>query len=254
MGWFGVNGEDFLPAASVWRAFAADPDVVAVNDTPLASATVNGHSVWVFSHQPVASSRPLPVVTLSGHMPWTPGEIALAPDTAREIKAKVGDTLTFAGTGQSLLRVTGIAFVPDEASGYAKGAWITGDGFRALFPGNSFAYHQMHVTLRPGADAATVIDRATATLARTANLPSAASFGFLPAQLPRQAQQLHNIRTLPLGPGLLPRRPRHRGHRTRPGQRGAAAPARPGDPTCHREHAQTVRARRHQITPRRRVR
>jgi ABC-type lipoprotein release transport system permease subunit len=198
MGWFGVDGVDFIPAASVWRAFTTDPDVVAINDTPIATATVNDHSVWVSSYRPVAPSRPLPVVTLSGRMPGTPGEIALGPDIAQQIGAAVGDTLPFTGTRRVLLRVTGIAFVPDEAGGYAKGAWITGDGFGALFPGDSFAYHQIHVALRPHADAGTVIGRVTAALGRPANSSSTAPFGFLPAELPRQAQQLRNILTLPL--------------------------------------------------------
>ncbi|CAI7975398.1 putative ABC transport system permease protein [Frankia sp. Hr75.2] len=196
-GWIGFNGTDFAPARQVLDAFAADPDVVAVNDTRVGVATVSGLPVHVFTHQPAVAGRPLPAVTLSGRMPVAPDEIALAPQTVRETGAKVGDTLTFAGTARAPMRLTGVALVPEGGVSYAKGAWTTGDGYRALFPGGSFTYHQIHASLRSGANAKVVSQRISAVLGGK----NAAKFG--PAGLPREAQQLRNVRGLPLALGVF---------------------------------------------------
>jgi ABC-type lipoprotein release transport system permease subunit len=193
-GWIGENGRDFKDPGPLWRALAADPDVVAVNDTRIGVANANGLPVDVFGHQPGGAARPLPVVTLSGRMPTAPDEIALAPDTAHETGAQLGDTLTFAGRGRAAMRVTGIAFVPSGGyGGYAKGAWTTGGGFRALFPDGSFTYHFGHVALREGADAEAVSERILTALGGPWELR--------PARLPREIQQLRNVRVLPLALG-----------------------------------------------------
>ncbi|SQD97776.1 conserved membrane hypothetical protein [Parafrankia sp. Ea1.12] len=196
-GWVGFNGADFAPTRQVLDAFTADPDVVAVNDTRVGVATVSGLPVHVFTHQPAVAGRPLPTVTLSGRMPVAPDEIALAPQTVRETGAKVGDTLTFAGTARAPMRLTGVALVPEGGVSYAKGAWTTGDGYRALFPGGSFTYHQIHASLRSGANAKVVSQRISTVLGGQ----NAAKFG--PAGLPREAQQLRNVRGLPLALGVF---------------------------------------------------
>jgi hypothetical protein len=199
-GWAGYNGKDFTPFEPIREAFTADPDVVAVNDTRVGEATANATPVEIFSHDPGGDGRPLPVVTLSGRMPAAPFEIALAPETARETGAEAGDTLTFAGTAQAPMRVTGVAFTPGSGggSGYAKGAWVTAEGYRALFPNGSFSYHQIYVALRPGVDAGAVRQRVWAALSGEG---STAEFGVV--DLPREAEQLHNVRMLPLALGVF---------------------------------------------------
>jgi hypothetical protein len=197
-GSIGANGEDSQPPESIWRAFAAEPDVVAVNDTRLGAVTVNGLVVDVFSYQPAVAGRPMPTVTLSGRMPAAADEIALAPDTADQAGARIGDTLTFTGKARAPMRVTGIAFVTGGPNGgYANGAWTTGQGYRALFPDGSYNYRDFFAALRPGADAEAVAERVMATLGGPGK-----SLDIRPvARLPREARQLNNVRVLPLALG-----------------------------------------------------
>jgi FtsX-like permease family len=195
-GWIGYNGQDFTPGKPIWDAFAADPDVAAINDTRVGTATVNTIPINVFSHHPVAAGGSLPVVTLAGRMPVAPDEVALAPGTVQASGVGVGGTITFVGTARAPMRVTGVAFVPDGASSYAKGAWATADGYRALFPDGAFTYHQFYVALRPGARADAVTGRVSAALGTR---KGAAEFG--PVTGPREAVQLRNIRGLPLALG-----------------------------------------------------
>jgi FtsX-like permease family len=198
-GWLGYNGQDFTAAQPVWDAFAADPDVVAVNDTLVDETSIAGTSFEVFSLRPLRPDRPMPVVTLSGRMPEGPGEIALAPTTLRAVGVKIGDTVTVGGaTGQTRMSVTGTAFTLDGGISYAKGAWTTAAGYQSLF-GDSFIYHQIYATLRPGTDAVAVSGRIASHLRGGGE--STAQFG--PAVGPKEAARLRNIRNLPLALGVF---------------------------------------------------
>ncbi len=185
--WFGENDEHFLPEEelpALLAAVAADPDVEAVNDSRIGSADIDGVSAAVYSYAPVRDGA-LDVVVLEGRMPVRPDEIALAPVTAEAIGAAVGDEVDPAGTGTST--ITGIAFVPDGAhNDYTTGAWITRDGYDALFA-DAFKFHETHVALRPGADAAAVAAR----LAETTGLELA------PPEPPTPVAEIRQIRTLP---------------------------------------------------------
>ncbi len=178
MGWIGAGGEDFNPRPPA--EWSRDPDVRAINDTRVGVISTRSASVPVFTHE-----QPFPVVVLSGRMPGAPGEIALAPDSARQIGAKIGDLLPVKGRATGSLQVTGIAFVPEGPhNGYAVGGWLTGDGFQRLFPDGYFKFHFSLFALRPGAD-----------------LAKWTAAGLEPAAVPMQVKQIGNILVPPLALG-----------------------------------------------------
>src|SRR6185437_1417942 len=111
----------------------------------------------------------VPVVLTAGRMPAAPGEIALAPTTARELHAAPGSKIRLAGgDAQRAVRVTGIGFVPPGPhNGYADGAWLTPAGFDRIFSGTHYAFkfHAATVALRPGANVAAVARRLNADAA-----------------------------------------------------------------------------------------
>ena len=186
--WFGENGQHFLPEeelAALMAAVAADTDVEAVNDSRIGSAEIDGVSAAVYSYAPVGDGA-LDVVVLEGRMPGGPDEIALAPDTAAAAGAAVGDSVDPTGTGA--VTVTGIAFVPDGAhNDYTTGAWVTRDGYDALFD-DGFKFHEVHVALRPGADPAAV----------AARLSETTGLGLEQPEPPTPVAEIRQIRTLPV--------------------------------------------------------
>jgi ABC-type lipoprotein release transport system permease subunit len=161
-GFVGFGDQDIAPAGDRARVAAADPDVRAVNDTRVDVATVGRRPVTVFSLDPVAGPPPS-IQVLSGRLPATPGEIALAPGAASRVGASVGDLLPVAGSDRSAgvlpMRLTGLAFVPqDPHTTYDEGGWVSAAGYRALFRAG-FKYHEILVETRSGADASAVSAR-----------------------------------------------------------------------------------------------
>ncbi|GLX94129.1 ABC transporter permease [Herbidospora sp. NBRC 101105] len=174
----GFDGDEVIPADSV-RAWAADPAVASATETTVGVVTVGSTPVTVFT-------RPgsLPLVAIEGRPPSGPGEIALAPDSARTIGAGVGDTLTVRAYAAADLTVTGIVFVPENPhNGYADGAWLSGDGYARLFPNGYFKFRETLLALRPGADPAEVSARLGA--------------GTLPPMEPGALDRLRNVQALP---------------------------------------------------------
>lgn len=150
-------------ADAVLAAVAADPDVGAVNDSRIGSATAAGETVAVFSLDPVVG-RFDPVV-LAGRLPEQAGEVALAPYTAEALGAGPGDRVELTGStdGARELAVTGLAFLPESAENYYNvGAWATAAGFGDLFDGDTL--RTAHIVLRAGADPDAVADRLSSEL------------------------------------------------------------------------------------------
>jgi hypothetical protein len=194
----GFNGEDGGPVDEVLRMAAADPDVVAVNNTRVGVTTIAGSSVTVFSLDPVG--RPLSIPMVSGRLPSAPDEIVLAPGSARYAGAEAGDVITVAGRGDggSRFRVTGTAFVPqDPHTGYNDGGWVTRAGYDALFPDGFFKYHEARIALRPGADAAAVLDRLNTAVGDRVFYDSYKEFPLPPVD------RFHSVRVLPLALGVF---------------------------------------------------
>jgi len=195
-GWTGQDGVDFVPAARLQMAYAADPDVVGVNDTRYGVAAVGGRSLDVYSDDPVGG-KALPAAVLTGRMPALPGEIALAPATAKKLGASIGERLTVTGSGpagvSATLTVTGIAFSPGQNDdGFDTGSWIVAGDYHRLFPDGLFSYHLFLVAVRPGASAQGVLDRVATTLTR-AGLTSNAGL----MTEPRRAEEMRNIQAIP---------------------------------------------------------
>jgi hypothetical protein len=181
----GFNGFDFADTASVVAAVAADPDVVAVNDTRMDVAQVNDVAVSMFAIDP--ADRPVTLVFTSGRAPTGTGEVALAPTTADSAGLRIGDTALFAGpTGTRELTVTGIAFVPaGPHNDYDSGGWMTREAYDILFDGHKF--HFLLIDLRDGADIAAATERIAGL-----GIP------LEPPQAPTQVAELRQVRVMPL--------------------------------------------------------
>jgi FtsX-like permease family/MacB-like periplasmic core domain len=184
-GFVGYNGFDFADTSEILPAVAADPDVVAVNDTPMDVAQVNDVAASLFAIDPV--DRPIDLVLTAGRAPAGTDEVALAPTTAKAAGLDVGDKALFTGTlGTRQLTVSGIAFVPaGPHNDYDSGGWVTADGYHALFDGHKF--HFVLVDLRDGADFDAVNER-TAGL----GLP------LDPPETPTQVLELEQVRAIPV--------------------------------------------------------
>jgi ABC-type lipoprotein release transport system permease subunit len=181
----GYNGFDFAPTDEVLPAILADPDVVAVNDTPMDVAQVNDVAVSLFAIDPV--DRPIDLVVTSGRAPAGAGEVALAPTAAKAAGLDVGDTARFAGTlGTRELTVSGLAFVPaGPHNDYDAGGWVTAGGYETLFDGHKF--HFVLIDLRDGAD----VDAVAARFAEV-------GLSLEPPQVPTQVAELRQVRAMPV--------------------------------------------------------
>ena len=193
--YMGFGDRDVAPAADLLRAAAADPDVLAVNDTRVDVATVERRPVTLFSIDPVAGHPPS-IQVLSGRLPATPGEIALAPGVASRTGVSVGDVLTVAGRHPAAgtpMRLTGLAFAPqDPHTTYDEGGWVSAGGYRALFTDRLFKFHEIRVEVRAGASASAVRDRLNAAVGADD------AFILLLDDIPVDEQQrFHGIAVLP---------------------------------------------------------
>ena len=197
---YGVDGQDFAPAAAASRAAAADRDVTGLLDLRIASAQSGRVSIESYTYAPVDGER-VPMVLTAGRMPAGPGEIALAPTTARELHVSVGSAIRLdGGPSTRTMTVSGIAFVPlGSHNGYDQGAWLTPGGYDRLFAGAyyAFKFHGAVLSLRPGADVAAVARRLDATV-RAATHAQGVVFT-PPTGLP--VQELEDVSVLPLALG-----------------------------------------------------
>ena len=197
---FGEDGQDFAPAGQASRAAAADRDVTGYLDLRIAGAQAGRVSIESYTYAPVDGKR-VPVVLTAGRMPAGPGEIAIGPTTARQLRAGVGSAVRLAGgAAPRTLTVSGIAFVPAGShNDYDQGAWLTPGGYDRLFAGAHYAFkfHAALLTLRPGADVAAVASRLDATVAKATH---AQGIAFTPPE-PLPVQQLQDVSVLPLALG-----------------------------------------------------
>jgi hypothetical protein len=194
---FGFNGQDFGPAEPALRAAAADRDVTGVDDARIGGAQSGRFSVESYTYDPVGGKR-LPVVLLAGRMPAGPGEIALAPVSARQLHARPGSVIRLAGGGSPRAeRVTGIGFVPvGPHNDYADGAWLTPAGFGRLFAGSHFRfkYHAAAVSVRPGASLPAVARRLDAAAAKAGD----PGLTFTPPAPLQDVQIIQDLEVLPV--------------------------------------------------------
>ncbi len=137
---YGEDGQDFAPAGAASRAAAADRDVTGFLDVRIAGAQ-SGRGLDRELHLRPGGRQAGPMVLTAGRMPASPGEIALAPTTARELHAGVGSAVRLAGGAAArTMTVSGIAFVPTGShNSYDQGAWLTPGGYDRLFAGAHYA-------------------------------------------------------------------------------------------------------------------
>jgi FtsX-like permease family len=197
---YGVDGQDFAPAGAASRAAAAARDVTGFLDLRIASAQSGRVSIESFTYAPV-DGKQVPMVLTAGRMPAGPGEIALAPTTARELHAGVGSAIRLdGGPATRTMTVSGIAFVPTGPhNGYDQGAWLTPGGYDRLFAGAyyAFKFHAAVLSLRPGANVAAVARRLDATVSAATH--SQAIMFTPPSGLP--VAELEDVSVLPLALG-----------------------------------------------------
>jgi FtsX-like permease family protein/MacB-like protein len=197
---YGVDGQDFAPAGAASRAAAAGRDVTGFLDLRIASAQSGRVSIESFTYAPV-DGKQVPMVLTAGRMPAGPGEIALAPTTARELHAGVGSAIRLdGGPATRTMTVSGIAFVPTGPhNGYDQGAWLTPGGYDRLFAGAyyAFKFHAAVLSLRPGANVAAVARRLDATVSAATH--SQAIMFTPPSGLP--VAELEDVSVLPLALG-----------------------------------------------------
>ena len=198
---YGQDGQALAPAAVVARVAAADRDVTGYLDVRIGGAQSGLVSIESFTYAPVDGKR-VPVVLTAGRMPASPGEIALAPTTARSLHAGVGSTVRLTGGSARALTVSGIAFVPTGPhNDYDQGAWLTPGGYDRLFAGAHYAFkfETAAVSLRPGANAAAVAARLDAAVAAATHTQGIEFFP--PTGLP--VQELEDVSVLPLALGAF---------------------------------------------------
>jgi ABC-type lipoprotein release transport system permease subunit len=119
----------------VRTALAQDPDVEAVMLMATIQARIGQESIYVLGMEPIRGSL-VPAV-LEGRLPTGEDEIALGRTSAREIGARVGDTVQAQLADASVdFRVTGIVVVPGLGAneGIGTGGVATIGGVRRLSP------------------------------------------------------------------------------------------------------------------------
>jgi predicted lysophospholipase L1 biosynthesis ABC-type transport system permease subunit len=188
----GKAGSDWAPAGGTFAAILRDPDVVAVNDTRVAVAQAGDISITMSTYR-AAGAEPLPVVLDSGRLPAAADEVVLAPTTAHDLGVRVGATVHLRGTRSAAATVSGIAFVPEGShNDYDEGGWLTPGGYDRLFDG--FKYHNVLVSVRPGADVQAVYTRLQQAAAR---LGGGGPAVFEAARVPTQVAEIQDVRLLP---------------------------------------------------------
>ena len=192
----GYNGDDLVPADEVLPVLAADPDVLAVNDSRQGVVEAGTVDIPVFTLAPV--STPPSIVLTDGAVPASPADVTLAPGTADALGAEVGDEVRLVGSRSSgTFVVRGIGFVPEGShNSYDTGAWMTRGGYESVIDG--FKFRNADVAVRPGADLAVVGERLGAAVAVAIGSPEAAPQLLSPRPPPSRLAELRQIERVPL--------------------------------------------------------
>jgi hypothetical protein len=173
-----------LSVADGTKVLAATPDVSAFALRSRVPSAVNGVDAPLYAVESLQGD--IHFVTLRGRAPQSADEVALGPNTATKIRARIGDEVAAGRSGQ-VFEVTGITLLAQTPhSSFDEGALLTPMGFRRAV-GDGLSVDEALIRLRPGAP----ID---------ADINELASKGFgatLPIQPPDVANLAH-VRSLPL--------------------------------------------------------
>jgi ABC-type antimicrobial peptide transport system permease subunit len=171
--------------------------VTGVDDARIGGAQSGQVSIESFTYAPVAG-KAMPTVMVSGRRPAARDEIVLAPVTAKQLQATTGSVIKVTGgTGPVTERVSGLGFVPaGPHNDYSTGAWLTSAGYNRLFAGAhySFKFHAAVVSIRPGADVATVARHLNREAARAGD----PGMTWTPPDPIGAVQEIQDLKVLPL--------------------------------------------------------
>ncbi len=192
---FGENGEG-VPAKPVLAALVQEGAIAGANDALVAVAESGSESITTYTYDPVGAAPA--VVLTSGRLPDGPGDVVLAPTTARNLRLSSGDPVVLTGRAgrEASFAVSGVGFVPQGFhNNYDEGAWVAPSGYERLFPADSgsgvfFKSHEAQLTLAPGAGLDSL-----QTVA--AELPMGEQVAFYPLEPPSQVAEIQDIRVLP---------------------------------------------------------
>ncbi len=202
-GWSGENGHDLGPVDKVLAALATSRDVIGLNDSKSSVAQSGELSITTYTYAPVGGKR-LHVVLTAGRMATGPGDIVLAPTTARQLRARVGSTIPLIGGARQVsARVTGIGFVPEGPHNeYDSGAWMTRAGYARVFAGAAFAFkfRGYQIELRPGVSTAAAARRLNAL---ASPVTGGQDLGLAPPALPQALLEVRDVAVLPFALGAF---------------------------------------------------
>jgi hypothetical protein len=196
-GWSGENGRNFGPVNKLMAILATSRDVVGLNDSKSAVAQSGNVSITTYTYAPIGGKR-MHVVLTAGRMATKPDDIVLAPTTAQQLHAGIGDTISLTGgKHQVFARVTGVGFVPEGPHNeYDSGAWMTRAGYARTFAGADFAFkfRGYQIELRAGVSPAAAAKKLNA-LARP--LVGKRNLGLTPPIPPQALLEVRDVAVLP---------------------------------------------------------
>ena len=188
-----------LDPAFVISVVAAAPSGSSVATLSRFVVQVNGVGVASFAidDEPHQAASPISFAVTSGRAPVSDDEVAIGPKTAKDIHARIGDTIDV-GDDKVPLRVVGEAlFPPDVHAEFDEGIWLSKSQFEVFPPVVSqedlFQGAERAVAVRfpKGTDKGSAIDALTKQIGDQ-------SGGVSAAEVPVELANLRNVRTLPL--------------------------------------------------------
>jgi hypothetical protein len=179
----------------VARVLAA-PNVAAAAVVDRQLISVNGVGVPTYSLRGVSGGRaaPIALTVTKGRAPTARGEVAIGPQSAKEVGVHVGD-LVRVGRSPTRLRIVGQALFPSDVHAeFDQGLWILPDDYVASVP--PFDPEQptergVAVRFREEVPAGRAIGVLTKDLGNSAT-------GVSPPAVPSELTNLRNVRTLPV--------------------------------------------------------
>jgi hypothetical protein len=199
--YLGADGQDYVPAAAITSAVRRVPAVTGINETKqgIAGAPGTTSTIVLYTHDPRPGSTP--VALLSGRLPSTADEVALAPSSLATLGAQVGDRVELTGDRSTrTFTVTGLCLMPvGPRNDYTEGGFVLPAAYGTLF--QSWKFHMLQASITPGADLRSVETQIADAIA--AAVPQAAGYSMQPPDQPGSIVEVAQVRRLPLALGAF---------------------------------------------------
>jgi hypothetical protein len=154
---------------------------------------INGVGVPTFTIRPIHGARAAPIAfeLVRGHAPRADGEAVIGPATAKDVGAKLGDTIRV-GPRHVPLRVVGEGLFPSDVHAeFDEGVWVTPSQLDRIVPADPTGHGRvLAVRLPPGAHRSTALTSLQRVLPRNTDVSQ--------AEVPVELTNLRNVRTLPI--------------------------------------------------------